>query len=906
VTARRGVEAGRSETATPPDLSDVRFLVLAGGASTRFWPVDKVFADPTGSGRTLLQQTFDRVACRGPGADPLARFARADRFFVVTGGERAAVTRDHLGLDPGQVLAEPARRGTWPAILWALAELRARGDAGDTVVAVLTADHLIGNLEVFRRTILDAVSRARRGGIVTIGIDPGDDPEAWTSFGAIRAERDAGNGPVPVARFEEKPDDERASEMIREGGWSWNSGMFVFRIDTAERSLSRFQPAMHATYAEVRDALGARDRPGAIRSFETFESRIPHPGDPERFVDNSIDFAVVTPMVADAAAPGGGADRVFLLPARFPWTDLGSWDALRAVLPRDARGNVVVGDVRALDVRDSILVAEPGRRIEARGLRGAVVVVSADGRVLATRVDLARRIKPLVGLMRSAPRTLCALDCRDCAARVCTDLEGAAIALFGLASVKAEHRGDRVVVEKASDGSPLASLARDPCPLRPRLVSYAWGGRGLGERLGIDPGDPRRPVAEAWLTSTRPEGPAFLEGSGSRLRDLVESCPEVLGDPPKTELPVFVKLLSTRFPDRVHLGLDPRAPERLGARSPAEMRARFRSLAREDAHLLRSVRSSVADLRGEALERFLAAYESWATDQALIDFDDPERDRPFAAQVEALRGAPDPDLMASLAKLRSLRAVLTSAFAGYDLRREVGTLLLCPSGTPHAIFGLSHQVHPPARSPRAADDRPKSEVWIPFEADGELWIAEVQQSSNTTRSFLDLWTPFVAAESGPLFRKGDPRAGLTAADLDAALADVAFETHDPDARRRKPVAVLPPSGSRSVRWLRLLDEPESWPWFSVYRLELDPPAGGEAVFASALPPGSSEQLVVLSGGARLSAGDRHARLSPGAPAFLPATLEERRYRLASREPAVVLVVGRPGTRPDTRPGTRPG
>ena len=272
------------------DLARLRVLILAGGASSRFFPLNKVLADPTGRGRTLIQQAFDRVVSKplyseeGEGSSLVDR----SRFHVVTGESSREAIRRQLDLDVENIFVEPARRNTWPAILWALAHLR-RLDSRATI-AILTADHIIGDEPAFRSTLVEAVRVAQSSpAIVTIGITPSERSCDWTSFGAIKAAESDRPGLATgalsacrIQRFEEKPSESRAAEMLAEGGWTWNSGMFVFDLATAEAALERFQPDMAARYREVCAAVASggsdQDSARAAQSFERISGKIPHPG----------------------------------------------------------------------------------------------------------------------------------------------------------------------------------------------------------------------------------------------------------------------------------------------------------------------------------------------------------------------------------------------------------------------------------------------------------------------------------------------------------------------------------------------------------------------------------------------------------------------------------------------------
>lgn len=378
-------------------------LILAGGASSRLFPFNKVLSDLRGKGKTLLAEAADR-------ADALAPRAR---LHILTVGTMAPLIQKALRLPAGRLFVDPARRGTWPALLWAMAHLRRTSP--EAVLAVMTADHVIPRTRLFAQAARRACQlAAEQPAIVMTGVEPSRDAAAWTGFGAFRTERlrrspldrSARVAVCGVTEFTEKPSRDRASEMIRQGGWQWNSGMFFFRISTAEKALREFQPAMSATYERLCSAVAAGDRATAERCFALFPEKIPHPAQPERQVDNTIDFAIMTPLVRSLLGlqhpepairiPQSAEWRCFAVVGGLPdWADIGQWAAVRTLLQPDRAGNVALGHVRATACRRSILAAGRGWTLQVEGLRDAVIAVSGSG-LLALPLDRLADIKTLV------------------------------------------------------------------------------------------------------------------------------------------------------------------------------------------------------------------------------------------------------------------------------------------------------------------------------------------------------------------------------------------------------------------------------------------------------------------------------------------------------------------------------
>ncbi len=366
-------------------------VVLAGGQSSRLFPFNKVLSDLTGSGRTLLQQTYDRTCPLIP----------AERFYVLTTRSSARPIQAQLGLSKNHFWVDPVRRGTWPALMWAMAHVQKENPAA--VLAVLTADHVIPNASAFRKAVASAVAVAQtEPAVVMLGIRPNRDPESWKGFGALKSgileRRLSSPGIKPVIDFEEKPSLTRAKAMIKEnglarrslggGGWSWNAGMFFFRISTAEAALRHYQPAMWETYEALAEAVAKEHPSRAVELFKSFPLRIPHPLKSTQRVDNTMDYAILTPMVHQ---PFDGA-KPYILPNALPgWMDVGEWTALRRLIKADRRGNVKIGRVRNDPAtRKSILAADAGYQLEAVGVEGCIVAISDAGALVIPEKEVSQ------------------------------------------------------------------------------------------------------------------------------------------------------------------------------------------------------------------------------------------------------------------------------------------------------------------------------------------------------------------------------------------------------------------------------------------------------------------------------------------------------------------------------------
>ncbi|MFA5975047.1 MAG: sugar phosphate nucleotidyltransferase [Elusimicrobiota bacterium] len=406
-------------------------LILAGGQSSRLFPFNKVLSDMTGSGRTLLQQALDRLSA-GRQTNRQPPLVPPDHVYVLSAREWIRPMQKQLKLPARHFLSDPVRRGTWPALLWAMAHIRQQDP--DALLAVVTGDHVIPDVNAFRQSLREAMDLAHKeAAIVLVGVQPTSNPEEWCGFGAVRTRGSE------IIGFEEKPAWERAGVMIRQGGWLWNAGMFFYRISVAERALRQYQPAMAAIYDQLVAAIRNRREALAERLFSEFPAKIPHPLEPDRLVDNTIDYSIMTPLVQ---TPFDGTAKAATR-ALLKWTDLGQWDALRKVVPADSRNTIRIGSVK-IDTRTtgSILSADKGYRIEGRGLQGLIAAFSNKTLLLLPERDVTR-VKELVQAAQQAGSgPVFAQKCRDCRFQV---KRGRLIA-YGLKGISVRLTGRRVVL----------------------------------------------------------------------------------------------------------------------------------------------------------------------------------------------------------------------------------------------------------------------------------------------------------------------------------------------------------------------------------------------------------------------------------------------------------------------------
>ncbi|MGH7370021.1 MAG: mannose-1-phosphate guanylyltransferase [Candidatus Methylomirabilaceae bacterium] len=341
-----------SEAAAGP-LAHVFAVVLAGGKGERFWPLStgsepKAFLRLVGDA-SLLQATVRRARSLVPWPHVL----------VVAGRAHSGLVREQLPeLPDGNLLLEPVGRDTAAAI--GLASLHLERIDREAVMAVLPADHHVPDVEAFAAVLRRAIGlvELRPSWVVTVGIPP-TRPETGYGYLEVGDSLPEPPGAFRVRRFMEKPDVQTAEGLLRGGRHYWNGGIFLWRTATIQRLLSRFMPAEWDGFCRIRAAWG--DQAVLEREFDAFRRL-------------SIDYGVLERMEGDVAA----------IPADFTWDDLGSWDALARVLPLQADGNIVVGDVRCLDTSGSVIVSA-GRQVATVGVSGMIVVASKDGVLVCPR-----------------------------------------------------------------------------------------------------------------------------------------------------------------------------------------------------------------------------------------------------------------------------------------------------------------------------------------------------------------------------------------------------------------------------------------------------------------------------------------------------------------------------------------
>jgi mannose-1-phosphate guanylyltransferase len=367
-------------------------IILAGGVGTRLWPRSrqsrpKQFSDITGCGRTMLQSTIER----------LGHLSADDEIFIITGQQYVGLAREQAPQILAQnVLAEPCGRNTAPAIGLACVHLRQQGKDG--VIAVLPADHTIQNVEQFQRALRRAEEAAQAGYLVMLGIEPN---MPHTGYGYIKrgptgilsnnenhigdhSNGDHSNGPLPVytvEHFLEKPDLATAQGFLAEGGYYWNGGIFVSRLDRMLDEFARQMPELYTRLEEIEAVL--HDPAQSAQLLAEIWPTMP---------DISIDYGVIE-----------RAKQVAVVPLQAGWNDAGSWDALDQVLSGDESANIQVrGDMLLLDSTGNIVYGD-SRFMALIGVSDLVVVDTGDALLIGHKSQI-QRVKHVVEHLRQGNR----------------------------------------------------------------------------------------------------------------------------------------------------------------------------------------------------------------------------------------------------------------------------------------------------------------------------------------------------------------------------------------------------------------------------------------------------------------------------------------------------------------------
>ncbi len=365
--------------ATPEQIVPV---VLAGGGGTRLWPLSRGYYPKqflaVGGDQSLLQQTLQRLPAQ-VGALPVANamvVCNEEHRFLVAEQCRQA------GLTLADLILEPTGRNTAPAMT--AAALRARREGADPILIMMPADHLITDADAFARAVASAIAQADDGQLVTFGVVPSrvETGYGYIELGAARASTGAACN--ALATFREKPDLVTARAYTDSGRFLWNAGIFVMRASVWLEHAERYCPDIAKGVRAAVD--GGRGDGDFFRLHAEAFKKCP---------SDSIDYAVMEPL----AASGEDAAVVAL---EAGWSDVGSWSSLWQVSPKNAEGNVLRGDVCAIDSKDNIVFAEH-RLVATLGCDNLVIIETADSVMVAAQ-DKTEDVKAIVNWLSAQER----------------------------------------------------------------------------------------------------------------------------------------------------------------------------------------------------------------------------------------------------------------------------------------------------------------------------------------------------------------------------------------------------------------------------------------------------------------------------------------------------------------------
>lgn len=341
-------------------------VILAGGAGSRFWPISseelpKQFLDILGCGRTLIQLTLERFNGLIP----------KENVWVVTAEKYREIVMEQLPEIPsGNILCEPCRRNTAPCICYVSWKIKKLNKKANIVVS--PSDHLVVDIQAFQSAIDDSLSfAAETDAVVTLGLKP-TRPE--TGYGYIKADLTYSSSRkhniFRVDEFKEKPTLEVAKEYIQSPNYLWNSGIFIWNVNTIINAFRVYEPEVSSIFEGLMPYYGTDKEQNKIDESYPQCKNI------------SVDYAILEK-----------AEEIFVFPASFSWSDLGTWNSLREQSDMDKYGNVCIGDnIKLYDTYNTIVHTCNKKEVIVEGLDG-YVVAEKEGKLLVCRLSEEQRIK---------------------------------------------------------------------------------------------------------------------------------------------------------------------------------------------------------------------------------------------------------------------------------------------------------------------------------------------------------------------------------------------------------------------------------------------------------------------------------------------------------------------------------
>ncbi|MCR5269495.1 MAG: mannose-1-phosphate guanylyltransferase [Prevotella sp.] len=345
-------------------------VIMAGGIGSRFWPMStterpKQFIDVLGVGKTLLQLTVERFG----------KLVNPKNIWVVTNQRYVDIVRQQLpDIPQGNILCEPCRRNTAPCIAYVSWRIKAQDPKANIVVT--PSDHIVMNVQEFQRVIKECMEFTDESdAIVTLGMKP-NRPE--TGYGYIQADLSNSSlrnkGIFRVDSFREKPDLETAQQYIKKNYYYWNAGIFIWNVSTIVNAFRVYQPKMNKIFESLLPVYGTPQEQEVINEkFPACENI-------------SVDYAIMEK-----------AEEIFVCPADFGWSDLGTWGSLQSQVRRDLYGNACIGnDINLFETHNCMIHTTQEKKVVVQGLDGYIVAEN-DDTLLICKLSEEQRIKQFSG-----------------------------------------------------------------------------------------------------------------------------------------------------------------------------------------------------------------------------------------------------------------------------------------------------------------------------------------------------------------------------------------------------------------------------------------------------------------------------------------------------------------------------
>ncbi|MCH2215230.1 MAG: mannose-1-phosphate guanylyltransferase [Flavobacteriales bacterium] len=343
-------------------------VIMAGGIGSRFWPMSrtsypKQFHDILGTGNTLIQQTFERFLNLCP----------KENIYIVTNDQYRELVKEQLdGISYEQILCEPSRRNTAPCVAYANEKIRAKNPNARMIVA--PSDHLVLKEQAFINTIETALNQAQTtGNLVTLGIKPSRPDTGYGYIQFTDADQVVSDDVRKVKTFTEKPNLDLAKEFIKSGDFYWNSGIFIWTLESISEAFRQHLPEVHELFEEGAAELNSdREEEKIAEIYSVCESV-------------SLDYGIMEK-----------ANNVDVVLSDFGWSDLGTWGSLFTHVKKDTDHNAIVGkNVMLYDSKDNMINVPENKLVVIQGLEDYILVDTNDVLLLCPKEE-EQRIKQFV------------------------------------------------------------------------------------------------------------------------------------------------------------------------------------------------------------------------------------------------------------------------------------------------------------------------------------------------------------------------------------------------------------------------------------------------------------------------------------------------------------------------------